>query len=64
MFKNIFQCIWCMAFAAFDLINLVNGNGTAWLMGILTILMTVLAAYWMIEIRAEFIKRYGKEDDE
>ena len=64
MLKNILGCIWCILFAAFDLVNLVNGNGTAWLMGILTILMTVLASYWMIEIRVEFIKRYGKEDDE
>ena len=64
MLKNILQCIWCIVFATFDLVNLVNGNGTAWLMGTLTILMTVFASYWMIEIRAEFIKRYGKEDDE
>ena len=64
MLKNVFQCIWCILFATFDLVNLVNGNGTAWLMGLLTILMTVFASYWIIEIRAEFIKRYGKEDDE
>ena len=64
MLKNILMCIWCILFAAFDLVNLVNGNGTAWLMGILTIFMIVCASYWMIEIRAEFIKRYGKEDDE
>lgn len=64
MLKNILMCIWCILFAAFDLVNLVNGNGTAWLMGILTIFMTVCASYWMIETRAEFIKRYGKEDDE
>ena len=64
MLKSILQCIWCMAFAAFDLVNLVNGNGTAWIMGFLTIFMTVLASYWIIEIRAEFIKRYGKENGE
>ena len=64
MLKDILQCIWCIFFAAFDLINLVNGNGTPWLMGILTILMTVFASYWMIEIRDEFIKKCDNEDDE
>ena len=33
-------------------------------MGILIILMTVLASYWMIEVRDEFIKKCDKEDDE
>ena len=64
MMKNLLMCIWCVLFAAFDLINLVNGNGNIWLMGILTILMTVFASYWLIEIRAEFIKKYGEEDEE
>ena len=64
MQKNILMCICCILFAAFDLVNLVNGNGNTWLMGILTILMTVLASYWIIEIRTEFIKKYGEEDDE
>ena len=64
MMKNLLMCIWCVLFAAFDLVNLVNGNGNIWLMGILTILMTVFASYWLIEIRAEFIKKYGEEDEE
>jgi hypothetical protein len=64
MTKNILRCIWCILFAAFDLVNLINGNGHTWLMGILTILMTVFASYWLIEIRAEFIKKYGEEDEE
>ena len=64
MSKNIFQCIWCIAFAAFDLVNLVKGNGNAWVMGILTILMTVCASYWIIEIRDEFIKEYANRDPE
>lgn len=64
MLKNILQCIWCIFAATFNLVNLVNGNGNAWLMATLTILMTVLASYWMMEIRIEFIKRYGEEDDE
>lgn len=64
MLKDILQCVWCTFAAAFNLVNLVNGNGNTWVMGILTILMTVLASYWIIEIRIEYIKRYGKEDDE
>lgn len=64
MQKNILMCVWCIFAAAFDLVNLVNGNGNAWVMGILTILMTVCASYWIIEIRDEFVKGHGKEDDE
>lgn len=64
MLKNILQCIWCIFAATFDLVYLVNGNGNVWVMSALTIIMTVCASFGMIEIRAEFIKKYDKEDDE
>ena len=48
--------IFCIVFAAFDLISMHNGAGPLWFYSILMVIMTVLASFWLNALKDDYVK--------